>query len=95
MAHRRVINFHHMSPGRDSSSALKFLLAPSKTGAHRRGRLNIALTAGPAKRRIVVDAGGAQTAVRVGCVPSKALLESSERSEEVRTRLAAHGGRVW
>jgi hypothetical protein len=68
-----------------------FSLLLRKRARSRRGRLNIALRAGPAKRRIVVDAGGAQSAVRVGCVPSKALLESSERSEEVRTRLATHG----
>lgn len=33
--------------------------------------------------------GGA--CLRVGCIPSKALLESSERFEEARTRLALHG----
>lgn len=31
------------------------------------------------------------TCVRVGCIPSKALLESSERYREVREKLADHG----
>lgn len=34
------------------------------------------------------------TCLRVGCIPSKALLESSERYAETRERLAAHGIRV-
>ncbi len=35
------------------------------------------------------DLGG--TCLRVGCIPSKALLESSERYAETRTALAEHG----
>ncbi|MCC7492172.1 MAG: dihydrolipoyl dehydrogenase [Fimbriimonadaceae bacterium] len=31
------------------------------------------------------------TCLRVGCIPSKALLESSEQYEQARTRLAEHG----
>ena len=31
------------------------------------------------------------TCLRIGCIPSKALLESSERYHEARTALAAHG----
>ncbi|MEZ4464609.1 MAG: hypothetical protein R3F43_08925 [bacterium] len=31
------------------------------------------------------------TCLRVGCIPSKALLESSERLDETRHGLAAHG----
>ncbi|MCX7916214.1 MAG: FAD-dependent oxidoreductase, partial [Verrucomicrobiae bacterium] len=34
------------------------------------------------------------TCLRVGCIPSKALLESSERFAEARMTLAAHGVRV-
>ncbi|MDF2439186.1 MAG: dihydrolipoamide dehydrogenase [Abditibacteriota bacterium] len=34
------------------------------------------------------------TCVRVGCIPSKALLESSERFVETRDELSAHGIRV-
>ncbi|RMG42508.1 MAG: dihydrolipoyl dehydrogenase [Acidobacteria bacterium] len=34
------------------------------------------------------------TCLRVGCIPSKALLESSERYEEARAHLAEHGIRV-
>ncbi len=34
------------------------------------------------------------TCLRVGCIPSKALLESSERFAEARDGLAAHGVRV-
>lgn len=34
------------------------------------------------------------TCVRVGCIPSKALLESSERYHEARHELAAHGVQV-
>lgn len=34
------------------------------------------------------------TCVRVGCIPSKALLESSERYHEAQESLAAHGVRV-
>ncbi|HEX7009957.1 MAG TPA: dihydrolipoyl dehydrogenase [Phycisphaeraceae bacterium] len=34
------------------------------------------------------------TCLRVGCIPSKALLESSERFEEVQHHLAAHGIRA-
>jgi dihydrolipoamide dehydrogenase len=34
------------------------------------------------------------TCVRVGCIPSKALLESSERYLQARTTLATHGIRV-
>ncbi|MCS7049267.1 MAG: dihydrolipoyl dehydrogenase [Verrucomicrobiae bacterium] len=34
------------------------------------------------------------TCLRVGCIPSKALLESSERFAEARVTLAAHGVRV-
>ena len=34
------------------------------------------------------------TCVRVGCIPSKALLESSERYLEARTHLADHGVKV-
>lgn len=34
------------------------------------------------------------TCVRVGCIPSKALLESSERYVQARTSLASHGVRV-
>src|SRR5688572_24839583 len=34
------------------------------------------------------------TCLRVGCIPSKALLESSERYFEAREKLAAHGVRV-
>lgn len=34
------------------------------------------------------------TCVRVGCIPSKALLESSERYLEAREHLAAHGVKV-
>ena len=31
------------------------------------------------------------TCLRVGCIPSKALLESSERYEEVKNHYAVHG----
>ena len=31
------------------------------------------------------------TCLRVGCIPSKALLESSERYEETKHHLAVHG----
>src|SRR5512142_1394084 len=31
------------------------------------------------------------TCLRIGCIPSKALLESSERFHEARTAMAAHG----
>jgi dihydrolipoamide dehydrogenase len=31
------------------------------------------------------------TCLRVGCIPSKALLESSERYHEAKTSLQAHG----
>ncbi|MEK7317319.1 MAG: dihydrolipoyl dehydrogenase [Candidatus Eisenbacteria bacterium] len=34
------------------------------------------------------------TCLRVGCIPSKALLESSERYHEAKTALAAHGVKV-
>lgn len=34
------------------------------------------------------------TCLRVGCIPSKALLESSERYHETKTALAAHGVKV-
>ena len=34
------------------------------------------------------------TCLRVGCIPSKALLESSHRFEETRHDLAVHGVRV-
>src|SRR5579871_1901340 len=34
------------------------------------------------------------TCLRIGCIPSKALLESSERFVEVSTRLREHGVRV-
>lgn len=34
------------------------------------------------------------TCLRVGCIPSKALLESSERYAEARASLAAHGVRI-
>jgi len=34
------------------------------------------------------------TCLRIGCIPSKALLESSERYHEARTALAAHGVKV-
>ncbi len=47
-------------------------------------------------RTAVVDehpaAGG--VCLRVGCIPSKALLESSQRLVAARTELASHGGRV-
>lgn len=44
----------------------------------------------------VVERQGALggTCVRVGCIPSKALLESSERYLEARTRLVEHGVKV-
>ena len=32
-----------------------------------------------------------ETCLRVGCIPSKALLESSERFQMARTELAEHG----
>ena len=38
------------------------------------------------------DLGG--TCLRVGCIPSKAMLESSERFAEVQKGLAEHGVRV-
>jgi dihydrolipoamide dehydrogenase len=34
------------------------------------------------------------TCLRIGCIPSKALLESSERFHEAKTALAAHGVKV-
>jgi dihydrolipoamide dehydrogenase len=34
------------------------------------------------------------TCLRIGCIPSKALLESSERFHETKTALAAHGVKV-
>src|SRR5688572_32773744 len=34
------------------------------------------------------------TCLRIGCIPSKALLESSERLAETREGLAVHGVRV-
>src|SRR2546427_11132222 len=34
------------------------------------------------------------TCLRIGCIPSKALLESSERYHETKAALAPHGGRV-
>ena len=34
------------------------------------------------------------TCLRIGCIPSKALLESSERYEEAKNRLVDHGVRV-
>src|ERR1051326_2415684 len=34
------------------------------------------------------------TCLRIGCIPSKALLESSERYVETRDHLAAHGVRT-
>src|SRR5206468_2529542 len=34
------------------------------------------------------------TCLRIGCIPSKALLESSERYVEARDHLAIHGVRV-
>src|SRR5690349_12035086 len=34
------------------------------------------------------------TCLRIGCIPSKALLESSERFQEANTRLREHGIRV-
>src|SRR5262245_52792950 len=34
------------------------------------------------------------TCLRIGCIPSKALLESSERFVQTRDHLAAHGVRV-
>src|SRR5437773_4732931 len=34
------------------------------------------------------------TCLRIGCIPSKALLESSERFREIRESFAGHGIRV-
>src|SRR5690242_8122853 len=34
------------------------------------------------------------TCLRIGCIPSKALLESSERYHETKSALAAHGVKV-
>src|SRR6187549_2122227 len=34
------------------------------------------------------------TCLRIGCIPSKALLESSERYQEALTQLSDHGVRV-
>ena len=34
------------------------------------------------------------TCLNVGCIPSKALLDSSERLHETKTRLARHGIKV-
>src|SRR6185436_1819255 len=34
------------------------------------------------------------TCLRIGCIPSKALLESSERFWQAKTELAAHGVRA-
>ena len=40
------------------------------------------------------DAALGGTCLNVGCIPSKALLESSERYHEARSGLAAHGVRA-
>src|SRR5438045_3016579 len=34
------------------------------------------------------------TCLRIGCIPSKALLESSEKFAETKNRLAVHGVKV-